>query len=150
MAILKVRYIDDLGRPSDPVNGYPCVDLRMSFRSPHDPAGNPISLEDVFPIVAVIDTGAHISGIVPRCIPHWARAEIVTKSTGITGVGTSNIYRATVYVEDAKWMAAGVLFGSISMENTPFDVVLGREFLRHTSFDYDGDSGITWLKVPTA
>lgn len=150
MAILPVNYLDAHGNDvGDTINAYPCVRLSMSFREVFDAAGNQKNLEDVFPIVAVIDTGAQISSIMIDRVPSWAAPEASVGSIGITGAGISHIHRACIWVAEAKWIASGVLFGTMPrMNNVPFDVILGREFLQNTNFDYDGRRGITWLELP--
>ena len=138
-----VTHLDAHGLPSaDHVHAPPCVELLYSFA--------PVSMAEVATFEgrcwALIDTGADINLIEQTLVPAHARFNANIRNVGVSGASEATVYLADMLLCGSE-KSFTTQFSTANLGASPYRMILGRLFLRHTRFRYDGPSGITAIEV---
>ncbi len=138
-----VAHLDAQGVPSaDHIKAPPCVELLYSF--------TPVATAEVATFEgrcwALIDTGADINLIDQSLVPTHAQFNASICNVGVSGESEAKVYLTDMLLCGSE-KSFTTQFSTADFGASPFRVILGRLFLRHTRFRYEGALGITSLEV---
>lgn len=113
-------------------------------------------MQDASSIVAVhryalVDTGATDSCIDSN-LAHALGLRVVDERNVATpgGIETFNVYSGWIEVPELNFAKRGPLMGAnLSAGGQPYGALLGRDFLRHCSMHYDGETGSVTISNPS-
>lgn len=143
IARVSVTHLNGRGEvSSDHVLAAPCVEVLFSFTT-----GLTGSVTYEGKVWALIDTGADMNLIDVALIPDHATRNAAIQTRGIGGV-----VPATVYLVDLSLVGSATALTTQVIEwhqgtSSPYRIILGRHFLRHTRFVYDRSNGISSLDL---
>ncbi|TAJ54073.1 MAG: hypothetical protein EPO54_01425 [Brevundimonas sp.] len=138
-----VQHLDANGLASaDHVHAPPCVELLYSFA--------PVVIGGVATFEgrcwALIDTGADINLVDQSLVPVHARFNANVRNVGVSGEAMARVYLADMLLCGSE-KSFTTQFSTTNLGTSPYRMILGRLFLRHTRFRYEGLSGITSIEV---
>lgn len=143
-----VLHLDASGRPStDAHRALPLVKVRFSWQ-PIRHEGGRAHVEGLRDTLALIDTGCDYSLLSHRFFEGCGPPVETWRHTGLGVVSEETTsHEITMFFPPADILTrCGVMRSSAIPENSPFQMILGRHFLKMTRFVYDGPAGIQRLE----
>jgi len=131
---------------NDPTVARPLVKVRFSWLRPYATPDGRTHIDGLTEILALIDTGADYSVLSDRYAAGAGPAVEVFDHTALGSVESTTSHDISLYFPPADIITtAGVLLSSAIKRESPFQMILGRHFLKATRFIYDGPAGIREL-----
>lgn len=143
---LPIVLLDDHGPTTDKVAGRPCIEI--GFTTDQLPEGDPDPAK-FKRTYGMIDTGADHVAIghdLVGAVTHLPTRPYLL--TGANGTTVSSIYRGTLLFFGASiTLRQETEFVLLPPSSSVCKVLLGRTFLQHTRFRYEGQHGIERLEI---
>jgi len=141
-----VGLLPDGSQSSDTVAARPCVAMGMTFQ--FSDSGRYLEA-DIIRLHGHIDTGCDFTAV-DESVLNGVNSPVLRHMQIATANGTSirPIHRATLFFFGSNEnIAQETEFVTIPTAANPYKVILGRSFLKHTTFTYNGDKGITEIVI---
>ncbi len=121
----------------------PILYVRIGFDSSYRPETP--SYPNIPPVnlPALVDTGA-LSNCIDGSLAKRLQLPVVDRRsvTGVHGPVETDFYAAQIYIPAMNWIFPGIFAGLPLIEsNQPYYALIGRAFLHHVTFTYEGKTG---------
>lgn len=141
---VKVKKLDKNGNVIDhPYKYFPCIDIKYTFDKPVKKSDGLLHVSGLKSCKALIDTGADYNLIRKDRIPKSLKSIEKISNYGVNGVTSENNYEVCFHIPEADSFSQTGIISWSPIQNTPYEIILGRKFLQQCSFHFDRHNGIS-------